>query len=198
MTFCEIIFDHIFTSFFYTNTFVWKPLKWFNSRRLVKFVHSHKKRIDSLETQVISLILLLELEISGVVVQGVYRNSEKWQFSVRNFLMKMTLRLFYQLSVVMTMVSRLLRELRKSLQIKQDCYKYSLCFIICCIAKNSINNSKKGWLLGHLQRNKKSCRSCTKKETITGLYEFYPQWKWVKNLSGKKLDQISKDDIANL
>ena len=39
--------------------------------------------------------------------------------SVNNFLVKMTLRLFYPLSVVAAMVPTLLRQLRRSLQIKK-------------------------------------------------------------------------------
>ena len=41
--------------------------------------HSHKKRKDSLETQAILLIFLLEFEISGVTLQGIHQNSEKWR-----------------------------------------------------------------------------------------------------------------------
>ena len=37
---------------------------------------------------------------------------------------------------------------------QKDYHKCSLCVIICCIAKY-INNSKKGWLMGYLQRSKK-------------------------------------------
>ena len=35
--------------------------------------HSHKKREDSLETRAVLLIFLLELEISGVVVQRIHQ-----------------------------------------------------------------------------------------------------------------------------
>ena len=55
--------------------------------------HSHKKRKDSPETRVILLTFLLEIEI-GVAVQEIYENTKKWLLSVRNFLVKMTLRLF--------------------------------------------------------------------------------------------------------
>ena len=41
--------------------------------------HSHKKRKDSLETRAVLLIFLLELEISGVAVQSIHQNSEKWR-----------------------------------------------------------------------------------------------------------------------
>ena len=39
---------------------------------------SHKKKKDSLEIRVILLIFSLELEISGVAVQRILQNSEKW------------------------------------------------------------------------------------------------------------------------
>ena len=41
--------------------------------------HSHKKRKDSLETRAVLSIFFLELEISGVAVQGIDQNSEKWR-----------------------------------------------------------------------------------------------------------------------
>ena len=44
--------------------------------------HGHKKRKDSLETRAVLLVFFLELEISGVAVQGIHQNSEKWQFLV--------------------------------------------------------------------------------------------------------------------
>ena len=40
--------------------------------------HSYKKRIDSLETQAVLLMLLLELEIFGVAVQSIHQNTKKW------------------------------------------------------------------------------------------------------------------------
>ena len=40
--------------------------------------HSHKKRKDSLETRAVLLIFSLKLEISGVAVQSIHQNSEKW------------------------------------------------------------------------------------------------------------------------
>ena len=43
------------------------------------FNHNHKKRKDSLETRAVLLIFSLELEISGVTVQSIHQNSEKWQ-----------------------------------------------------------------------------------------------------------------------
>ena len=41
--------------------------------------NSHKKRKDSLETRVVLLIFVLELEISGVAVEGIHQNRETWQ-----------------------------------------------------------------------------------------------------------------------
>ena len=59
------------------------------------FEHSHKKRGDSLETRAVLLIFSIELEISGVAVQGdVLQNIKIWLLSVRIFLVQMTLRLF--------------------------------------------------------------------------------------------------------
>ena len=41
-------------------------------------MHSHKERKDNLETRAVLLIISLELEISGVAVQRIHQNSEKW------------------------------------------------------------------------------------------------------------------------
>ena len=41
--------------------------------------HSLKKQKDSLETRAVLLIFLLEREISGVVVQSILQDSEKWR-----------------------------------------------------------------------------------------------------------------------
>ena len=59
-----------------------------------KVKHSPKKRKDSLETRVVLLIFSIELKISGLAVQGIHQNSEKWLLPVRIFLVEMTLRLF--------------------------------------------------------------------------------------------------------
>ena len=39
--------------------------------------HNHKKRKNSLETRTVLLVIWLELEISGVAVQELHRNSKK-------------------------------------------------------------------------------------------------------------------------
>ena len=41
-------------------------------------IHTHKKWKDSLETRTLLLLFLLELEISGVAVQSIHQNNEKW------------------------------------------------------------------------------------------------------------------------
>ena len=69
-------------------------------------------------------MFLFELEIFGVAVQGIHQKSKKkkkttFTVSVKNFLVKLTLRLFSPLSVVTTMVQTLLRQLRRALQIKK-------------------------------------------------------------------------------
>ena len=61
-----------------------------------------------METRTVLLIFLLELEISEKIVTF-----------MRNCIVKMTLRLFEPLSVVMTMVPKLLRQFGRSLQIKK-------------------------------------------------------------------------------
>ena len=60
------------------------------------FIHSHKKRKDSLERRAALLIFLLELEISGMAVQRIHQTVKiaALTASLRNLLMKMTLRLF--------------------------------------------------------------------------------------------------------
>ena len=42
--------------------------------------HSHKKRKDSLETRTVLLIFFLELEISGVAVQGIHQTAKNGDF----------------------------------------------------------------------------------------------------------------------
>ena len=54
--------------------------------------YSHRKLKDSLEKQAVLLIFLLELEIFGVTVQGIYQSSEKWPPPVRIFLVFLTVK----------------------------------------------------------------------------------------------------------
>ena len=76
--------------------------------------HSHKKRKGSLETRAVLLVFSLGLKISGVVVQP------KIVTFVWDSFVKMTLRLFQPFSVVITMVPRVLRQFKRSLQIKKS------------------------------------------------------------------------------
>ena len=80
---------------------------------------------------------------------------------VRNGLVKMILRLFQPLSVVMTMVPMLLRQFRRNLQIKKSIKTYrskrvSQMLLMCYNLLNSQKYTyqsitvKKGWLLEHL------------------------------------------------
>lgn len=68
------------------------------------FKQSQKKCKDILETRVVILIYLLELEISVMILWGIYQDSEKWLLSVRVFLVEVTLRIFSSFFVVMTLV----------------------------------------------------------------------------------------------
>ena len=65
--------------------------------------HSHKKQKDSLETRAVLLAFLLETE-NMVAALGMHQNTEKRLLSLKNFLMRMTLRLILRLSVVRNMV----------------------------------------------------------------------------------------------
>ena len=52
-------------------------------------------------------------------------------------------------------------------------HKCSSCVIVCWIAKTYQSITvKKGWLLGHIPHNLKSCRSCAEKGAITGPGDF--------------------------
>ena len=48
-------------------------------RKCYCFHYSHKKRKDSLESRTVLFIFSLELKISGVAVQSVHQNSDKWR-----------------------------------------------------------------------------------------------------------------------
>ena len=104
--------------------------------------HSHKKRKDSLETPAVLLIFSLELEISGVAVQGIHQSSQKWLLSVRIFL------------VAVAMESTLLSQLIRSQQIKK----------VITNPPSIINNSKKGWLLKHFRRSQETAEVIQKRE----------------------------------
>ena len=49
----------------------------FLAKITIQYQHSHKKLKDSLKTRAVLLTFLLELEMSGVAVQGIHQNSGK-------------------------------------------------------------------------------------------------------------------------
>ena len=71
----------------------------------------------------------------------------------------MTSRLFQPLSAVTIMVSMLLRQLRRSLQIKKIITNSPCVLQFAAQSKHIINNSEIGWLLGHLWRRSKRSKS---------------------------------------
>ena len=84
--------------------------------------HSHKKQKNSLETQVVNFIILLELQMSGVAIQRIYTSEEeKIAAFVRNRLVKIILRLFQPISVVTAIVSTLLRQFKRLAQGHWSC-----------------------------------------------------------------------------
>ena len=91
------------------------------SIHLNSWYHSDNKQKDSLETRVVLLIFSLELEILNIWGSRKDNTSKprKMVAFVRNCLVKMTLRLFQLISVVVTMLRTLLRQNRRSLQIKK-------------------------------------------------------------------------------
>ena len=57
----------------------WNVLKHYENEITSLWLHNHKKRKDILQTRAVLLILLLlELEISGVAVQSIHQNIAKW------------------------------------------------------------------------------------------------------------------------
>ena len=87
---------------------------------------------------------------------------------VRNCLVKMTLRLSWPLSAVMTMVPMLVRLFRRLLQIKK--FMLLVCYSLLNSQDILINNSEKGWLLllGTHPRYIKKLQKLHKKRSITG------------------------------
>ena len=111
-----------------------------------------RNRNISLETQVVLLIFLIELETLNIRDDRTENTSKhrKMMAFVRNCLVKMTLRLFQLVSVVMTMGCQRFRGN------SEDCYRLrrlSQGLLVCYVLLNShqLIRVKKGWLLG--QRN---------------------------------------------
>ena len=77
---------------------------------------------------------------------------------MRNCLVKITLRLFYPLSVVMTMLPRLLKQFRRLLQIKRPSQMPLVCYYFLKSQNIHINGQQtveKGCFIGHLLCNLK-------------------------------------------
>ena len=112
--------------------------------------HSHKKRKDSLETRAVLLIFLLELELSGVAVQGIYQNSKKLKLLCKNN--------FKAVLVTFCCYAHGNKASEKVQKIATDKKEYRKCFlyvIICWITKIYLTyqSMKVGWLQGYLQRS---------------------------------------------
>ena len=111
---------------------------------------SHKKKKDSLEIRVILLIFSLELEISGVAVQRILQNSEKWLWGC-----------FSQFLLLWLWCQRF----RGSSEDRYRSKRLSQILLVCLLKSqniliNNINNSER--------RSWKSSKSCTEKVAITG------------------------------
>ena len=97
------------------------------SQKKVGSNHSHKKRQGILETRSYYWCFCLNLKCLGWPYRA-YIKTVKIASFARNCTVKMTLRLFYPLSVVMTMLPRLLRKFRRSLQIKKSIQMLRVCY----------------------------------------------------------------------
>ena len=113
---------------------------WFLTNRFL--TNSHKKRKDNLETSVALLTFSLELEISGVAVQKTYRNSKKL-WLCEELLSEIYFEAVLTTFVAMTMVPTLLRQFRKSLQIKRLSQMLFVCYSLLKNQNISVNNSEK-------------------------------------------------------
>ena len=98
----------------------------------------------------ILLLFSLELKILGWPYREYIKTAKMDIFtvSIKNLLLKMTLRWFQPLSVVTTMVSTLLRQLGGSLQIKTIIINASFVLQFAAEPKHIINNSKKRLVTG--------------------------------------------------
>ena len=106
------------------------------------------KRKNSLETRVVMLISLLELEISGVAVQSIiHQNSKKKDEFSEELLSENDFNSFLAIFCCYD------HGAKASAAVQKEYRKCSLCIMICWIAKVylSINNSENGWLQGYLR-----------------------------------------------
>ena len=69
----ELLLIHLFNYYSLIQNGFWRCLEYFFLSN-----HSQKNRKDSLEALAVPLKFSLELEISGVAVQSIHQNSEKW------------------------------------------------------------------------------------------------------------------------
>ena len=83
---------------------------------IFQFKHSHTRRKDRMERRTVLLLFSLELEISGVAIQRIHQKAKNGGF-LSNYSVKIFLKLFQPLYIVMTMTPTLLRHIRRSLQI---------------------------------------------------------------------------------
>ena len=82
--------------------------------------HSHKKQKDSLETRAVLLIILLELEISGVAVQSIHRKTAENGNFCEELLSENDFEAVLATFCCYAMVPTLLRQFKRSLQIKKS------------------------------------------------------------------------------
>ena len=116
--------------------------------------HKQKKREDE-NTGRIFGILVWTWIIGGSRTENTSKQQNMVDF-MTNCLVKMTF--MYSQRLVSTLM-----QFRRLLHIKKIIVNAS-----CLLQFLNSQNISKGWLLGHLWRSYKSCRSCTEKRAITG------------------------------
>ena len=100
-------------------------------------------------------------------MQGIHQKSEKWLLSVRILLVKMILSLFSPLSVAMAMVPTLLKQLRRSLRIKN--------FITNSFPSITVKKGKRLVIRTTPEQLKKTAEVAQKKKQQLTNDESYPQ-----------------------
>ena len=133
------------------NTFWYHEKNWLSATFQQQYWinHSHKKRKDSLETRTVLLIFLLELEISGVAVQSIQQNSEKWWLLLGTARWKWLWGRFNHFLLLWPWCQGFWGSSEDRYRSKRV-LQMPLCVIICWIAKIylSINNSEKCLVTG--------------------------------------------------
>ena len=113
--------------------------------------------------------------------------------SMKNFLVKMTLRLFYPLSVVTTMVPTLLRQWRRSLQIERLSQMLLVCYILLHSQSISSITVKKGgyWDTSGVSKNLQKLHSKRSNNwSVTIFINCASEIRIYRVSSGKKLDSV--------